>query len=452
MNRTNKYFTIFLVEDDKWYGEILEYQLSLNPDYLIEKFETGTDCIKNLHKNPNVICIDYSLPDMDGSELLKKIKRTHPNTPVIVISGQKDVKAAIEILKEENVTDYIVKEDDTKERLWKAVIKVKEKNSLVNEVEHLKEELVKKYEFSDTIIGNSDAIKKVFRLMQKACDTNISVSITGETGTGKELVAKCIHYNSQRSKKTFVAVNMTAIPKELIESELFGHEKGSFTGAQARRIGKFEEADKGTIFLDEIADMDLSMQAKLLRVLQEREVTRVGDNKAIKIDVRVIAATHKNLAEEVKKGNFREDLYFRLLGFPIELPPLRDRKEDILILTKYFVASFCKENKIKVKSFSPDAKAKLSSYYFSGNIRELKALVELAIVMSDGDEVGVDDITFNNTASFTDFISEENTLQGYTNKIIKHFLKKYDNDITLTAKKLDIGKSTLYRMVQNGEI
>lgn len=452
MSKSDKNFTIFLVEDDAWYAKILEYQLSLNPDYVVEKFLTGEDCVKNLYKNPNVICMDYSLPDMDGKSLLKKINRTHSNTPVIVISGQKDVKLAIEILQEENVVDYIVKDDDTKDRLWKSVLKVKEKNSLVNEVEMLKEELGKKYDFNDTIIGNSDSIKNVFRLMQKACDNNISVSITGETGTGKELVAKCIHYNSPRAKKTFVAVNMTAIPKELIESELFGHEKGAFTGAQARRIGKFEEADKGTIFLDEIADMDLSMQAKLLRVLQEREITRVGDNKPVKIDVRVVAATHKNLAEEVKKGNFREDLYFRLLGFPIELPALRDRKEDILILAKYFVTLFCKENKKKTKGFSSGAKSKLTNYHYPGNIRELKAVVELAVVMSEQDEIKEEDITFNNTASFTDFINEENTLQGYTTKIIRHFLKKYNNDVSITSQKLDIGKSTLYRMIQVGEV
>lgn len=450
--KNNQIFLIFIVEDDTWYANILEYQLSLNPDYIIEKYSNGEDCLKNLYKNPNVICIDYNLPDIDGKTLLKKINRTHENTPIVVISGQNDVKTAIEILKEENVADYLVKDDDTKDRLWKSIIKIKERFSLVNEVEQLKEALGKKYEFSDTIKGNSEPIKKVFSLMQKACDTNITVAITGETGTGKELVAKCIHYNSPRNKKAFVAVNMTAIPKELIESELFGHEKGSFTGAQARRIGKFEEADKGSIFLDEIADMDLSMQAKLLRVLQEREITRVGDNKPIKIDVRIIAATHKNLAEEVKKGNFREDLYFRLLGFPIELPPLRDRKEDILFLSKHFVNEFCKENKKKVKGFSQEAKNKLTSYHFPGNIRELKAVVELAVVMADGEEIQANDITFNNTASFKDFISEDNTLQGYTQKIIKHFLQKYNNDIALTAQKLDIGKSTLYRMIQNGEV
>jgi two-component system, NtrC family, response regulator AtoC len=452
MSTANALFLIFIVEDDNWYAEVLEYQLSLNPDYVIEKYSNGEDCLKNLHKNPAIICVDYSLPDMDGKTLLKKINRTNPTTPIIVISGQKDVKHAIEILKEENVSDYIVKDEETKERLWKAVIKIQEKRSLVNEIEQLKEEVERKYDFQESIKGNSESLKNVFRLMQKACDNNITVSISGETGTGKELVAKCIHYNSQRSKKPYVAVNMTAVPKELVESELFGHEKGAFTGAQTRRIGKFEEANKGSIFLDEIADMDIATQAKILRVLQEREINRIGDNKPIKIDVRIIVATHKNLAEEVKKGNFREDLYYRLLGFPIELPPLRERKEDILVLAKYFVTEFCKDNNKRVKGFSMDAKAKLSNYHYPGNIRELKAIIELAEVMSDGNEIEAKDVSFNNTATFTDFIVEGNTLKDYTLKIIKHFLEKYNNDIETTAQKLDIGKSTLYRMIKNGEV
>ena len=376
-------FKIFLVEDDIWYAEILEYHLSMNPDYYIEKFKTAKDCLQSIHKKPNLICMDYSLPDMTGKELLKKLQATHPKTPIIMVSGQEDIKVAVELLQEKNVHDYLVKDDDTKDRLWKAIIKVRERNALELEVEELKEELGKKYDFNEAIIGNSPAIQRLFKIMQKACDNNITVSITGETGTGKELVARCVHYNSARSKKSFIAVNMSAIPKELIESELFGHEKGAFTGAHARRLGKFEEANKGTIFLDEIADMDMAMQTKMLRVLQEREVTRVGGNTTIKIDVRIIVATHKNLAEEVKKGNFREDLYFRILGLPIELPPLRERKDDPLVLAKYFADTFCKENKIKKKSFTSEAKEKLAKYHYPGNIRELKAVVELACVMSD---------------------------------------------------------------------
>ncbi|NNC95623.1 MAG: sigma-54-dependent Fis family transcriptional regulator [Chitinophagales bacterium] len=452
MNNTVDPLTIFLVEDDVWYAEILEYNLSLNPDYTVEKYFSGEECLQNLHKNPSVICLDYSLPDLDGKKILKKLKKSHAHIPVIMISGQDDVQTAIDVLQEDNVQDYLVKDDDTKDRLWKAIIKIREKSDLIKEVNHLKEELGKKYEFNKIIIGNSDGIHKVFKLMQKACDNNITVSVTGETGTGKELVARGVHYNSSRAKKPFVAVNMTAIPADLMESELFGHEKGAFTGAHNRRIGKFEEADKGTIFLDEIADMDVSMQAKLLRVLQEREVTRIGNNKAVKVDVRVIVATHKDLAEEVKKGNFREDLYFRLLGLPIEIPPLRDRKDDILIMAESFIKDFCKENGQAVKQLSKEAKSKMLNYHFPGNVRELKAMAELSVVMSDNDIIEESDIHFNGVTSFTDFIDGDNTLKGYISKIIRHYLDKHNNDIGEVAKKLDMGKSTLYKMIKKGEV
>ncbi len=288
--------------------------------------------------------------------------------------------------------------------------------------------------------------------MEKAAKTNINVSITGETGTGKEVVAKAVHYNSERKKKNFVAVNMAAIPKELIESELFGHEKGAFTGAIARKAGKFEEANGGTIFLDEIAEMDLSLQSKLLRVLQEREVIRVGGNEKVKLDVRLIVATHRNLAEEVKKGQFREDLYYRIIGLPIELPPLRERGNDILILAKHFADEFGKENKLGTLQFSNEAKDKLLQYHFPGNVRELKSIVELAAVMCENNEIGADDITYTSTKKDDFMMSENKTLREYTCDIIRYSLKKHNDDVIATANALDIGKSTIYKMIQNGEV
>jgi len=329
---------------------------------------------------------------------------------------------------------------------------IRENSQLKQEIVELKEEISKKYDISKIIKGNSPAIKRAFTLLEKAAKTNITVSLSGETGTGKELAAKAIHYNSSRSKKSFVAINVSAIPKELIESELFGHEKGSFTGATARRIGKFEEANKGTIFLDEIAEMDLNMQTKLLRVIQEKELTRVGGNQTIKIDTRVIVATHKNLSEEVKKGNFREDLYYRLLGLPIELPPLRDRGNDILLLAKFFVDDFCKENKMEKMSISSEAQEKLMKYAFPGNVRELKAIMELAGVMANENVIEANDVSFNSARSMSDFMLQEDTLKNYTRKIISHYLDKYDNNILLVARKLDIGKSTIYRMIKNDEL
>jgi transcriptional regulator with PAS, ATPase and Fis domain len=249
-----------------------------------------------------------------------------------------------------------------------------------------------------------------------------------------------------------VPVNVTAIPSELIESEMFGYEKGAFTGANTRKIGKFELANKGTIFLDEIGEMDINMQAKLLRVLQEKELTRIGGNKAIKFDARVIVATNKNLAKEVEKGNFREDLYYRLLGLPIEIPPLRFRGNDILILAKFFVDEFCKENKMNMLQISSKAQEKLMKYPFPGNVRELKAVMELACVLTNTDIIEEDHISFNSTNAKSDFLLEEDTLQGYVQKIVKYYLQKYNNNVMVVAKKLDIGKSTIYRMLKNNEI
>ncbi len=444
-------FKIFVVEDDEMYGQLLAYHLSLNPDYEVEVFTSAKKCLNSLHLKPSVITLDYSMPDMSGGELLQKIKSQHPEIPVVIVSGQEDISTAVKLLKE-GAYDYIVKDDDAKERLWNSIRHIRENKSLKEEITYLREEIGKKYEFGKIIKGNSPAIKKVFDLMEKAAKTNITVSITGETGTGKELVAKAIHYNSKQNKKNLVAVNVAAIPKELIESELFGHEKGAFTGANTRRIGKFEEAHQGTIFLDEIGEMDLNMQSKMLRVLQEKEVTRVGSNEIVKIDVRVIVATHKDLAEEVRKGNFREDLYYRLLGLPIKVPPLRERGNDILLLAKFFIDEFCKDNKLPKISLAPEAQKKLLKYPFPGNVRELKAIIELASVMANDGVIEEDNISFNSATTLSDLLMEEMTLKDYTTSIISHFLEKYNNNVVLVAQKLDIGKSTIYRMLKNEEL
>ncbi len=444
-------YKIFIVEDDPWYGEILEYHLSLNPDYIITRFCSGKECLANMHKQPDLITIDFSLPDYTGDKLLQKIKEINDQVPVIVISGQEEISVAVKLLKM-GVRDYLIKDENTKDILWNAVIKVRETGNLKKEVASLRAELSEKFSFDKSIKGQSPALNNIFRLMEKATKTNINVSITGETGTGKEVVAKGIHYNSDRKKKPFVAVNMAAIPRELIESELFGHEKGAFTGAIARKEGKFEEANGGTIFLDEIAEMDLSMQSKILRVLQEREIVRVGGNEKVKLEVRLIIATHKNLADEVKKGNFREDLYYRIIGLPIDLPPLRERGNDILILAKHFGDSFASENKFDTIVLSQDAKEKLMRYNYPGNVRELKSIIELAVVMCDGNEITADDISYSSGKGDEAFTVEEKTLRQYTCDIIKYYLKKYDEDVLAVANKLDIGKSTIYKMIQTKEI
>ncbi len=444
-------FKIFVIEDDSWYGEIIKYHLTLNPEWEVELFTNGKDALNNMHRNPSVITLDYSLPDMTGMEILKRIKEINNTIPVVIISGQENIETAVELLQK-GAYDYIVKNDETKNRIWNTVKNIRENLEVRHELEQLKEEVSQKYTFSNTIIGKSALINKTFKLIEKATKTNINVSITGETGTGKELVAKAIHYSSPKSKKPFVAINMSAIPKELIESELFGHEKGAFTGANSRRIGKFEEAKDGTLFLDEIGDLDINMQAKLLRALQEKEIIRVGGSNSVAVKARIIVATHKNLAEEAKEGNFREDLYFRLLGLPIELAPLRDRSEDIILLAKHFVDAFCKENKMPKMTLSNEAKKKLLAYSFPGNIRELKAIIDLACVMADESTIEDSDITFSSATGGQNFLLKEKTLKEYNRQIIASYLKKYDNDVILVARKLDIGKSTIYRMIQNDEI
>jgi two-component system, NtrC family, response regulator AtoC len=438
---------IFIAEDDDWYGKLIEHTLSLNPDYEITRFVNAGELLSKLNLNPKLITVDYRLPDMNGDELLKKIKNYNEEIEVIIISGQEDIETAISLFKL-GAYDYIVKSKDIRERLLHSAQNALKNTVLRDKISLLQKEVEHKFDFKKTIVGESEALKKVFLLIEKAIKTNITVSITGETGTGKEVVAKAIHYNSDRKKESFVAVNVAAIPTELVESELFGHEKGAFTGANFKRKGKFEEANKGTLFLDEIGEMDLNVQAKILRAIQEREITPVGSNKAIPFDCRIIVASHKNLAEEVKKGKFREDLYYRFLGLPIELPPLREREKDILLLAKYFIKNFCKENNIEEKKLSVEAQKKLLSYTFPGNIRELKAVTELAIVMANETEINESDITFGTSDMLPEILTQECTLKEYEMRIIKHYLEKYNNNIKLVAEKLDIGQSTIYRLLK----
>src|ERR1700757_296063 len=441
-----KPFTIYIVEDNEWFNQLLVHNLSLNPDYQVRGFYTAKDFLKHLDDLPDVATLDYRLPDMDGTEVLAKIKTHNPNIEVLVISAQDNIETAVELLKH-GASDYIVKEKDIRERLLRVINNIHKNLYLKNRISYLEKEVQKKYNFQNFIIGKSPAILRTIELIEKAISTNITITITGETGTGKEVVAKAIHYNSSRKNKPFIPVNVASIPAELIESELFGHEKGSFTGAVARRIGKFEEANGGTLFLDEIGEMDISIQAKLLRILQEKEIIRIGSNAPIKIDCRIIVATHRNLKTEIKEGKFREDLYYRLFGLPIELPPLRERGNDILLLAKYFTKSFCEENALKEKTLTSDAQKKLLAYNFPGNVRELKSVIELAIVMSSNNEIDANDITLTSSEIITEITDEELTLEEYNLRILNIYLKKYDDNIKLVAEKLNISQSTIYRML-----
>ena len=444
---SEKPFKIFVVEDSEWYNRLLVHTLSLNPDFEIKSFFNGKDFLNSLFESPDIVTLDYRLPDYTGLDLLKRIREENSDVQVILISEQEDINTVVNLLKM-GAYDYISKSDDIKDRLTNTVRNIRDGIGLKREISTLRKEVQKKYSFRESILGESTAIKTVYDLIDKALSTNITVIISGETGTGKELVAKAIHYNSKRKDKSFVTVNVAAIPSELIESELFGHEKGAFTGAAYRRIGRFEEADGGTLFLDEIGEMELNLQAKLLRVLQEKEIVRIGSNKPIKTDCRIVVATNKNLKEEVKKGNFREDLYYRLLGLPIELPPLRDRANDILILALHFIGKFCEENNIPVKKLSVPSQKKLMSYPFPGNVRELKSVVELAVTLSENDVIEPADLVIDRGDPLSGVANDDLTLREYQVKIIKATLKKNNDDIKLAADKLDIGISTIYRILK----
>lgn len=445
-----KDYVVFIVEDDDYYGQLLEYLFSLDPEVTTRRFSNGKDLLNALHQGPSAVTLDYRLPDATGEELLKKIREYDPDIDVVVISEQDNISTAVNLLKM-GAFDYVEKSGDIQDRILTILRNLRTQKSLKKRIQTLNKEVEKKYSFSSTVIGNSEAMRKVFALMERSVQTNINVMIAGDTGTGKEVIAKAIHFNSERKKKPFVAVNVAAIPTELVESELFGHEKGAFTGALNRRIGKFEEAEGGTLFLDEIAEMDMAMQAKLLRALQEREVVRLGSNTPVSFNCRIIIATHKDLMKEVEEGRFREDLYYRLLGLRIYLPALRERGSDILLLAKHFADAFCKENGMDALEFTPEAREKLLSHPFPGNVRELKSIVDLACVMAHGGAIQAEDLQMLHNPKGGDILAREMSLRDYNLHIVKTFLDRYEGKVKTVADKLDVGQATIYRMMKEME-
>ena len=368
---------ILIIDDERsiraTLKEILEFE-----KYLVETAQDGIEGYKMAEeKNFDLIFCDIKMPKIDGIETLKKIVENNILSPVIMISGHGDIETAVQTLKI-GAFDYIEKPLDLN-RVLTCV-----RNALNNN--HLKKEntiLKRKIKSKSEIIGKSPEIKSILELITKVANSNARVLITGSNGTGKELVANQIHEKSSRNKNLFVEINCAAIPSELIESELFGHEKGSFTSAHKQKIGKFEQASNGTLFLDEIGDMSLSAQSKVLRALQENKITRVGGNKSISVNPRIIAATNKNLKKEIENGNFREDLFHRLNVIPIKVPSLKERIEDIPILCNYFIEKICKEHGIKQKEISNKAIDELKKMKWTGNIRELRNVLERLIILSD---------------------------------------------------------------------
>ncbi len=383
---------VFIVEDNMMYAEAMKQALA-DESYEISVFHNGQDLLDNLDQNPDVVSIDYMLPDMSGMDVLRKTLAHNPDANCIFLSGQEDVNKVVEAYKN-GVKSYIVKNDNAIIELKQAVKNCLSTVSLKKEVALLNEEIVDRSKYGK-IIGESNAVMRVLKLIQRVEKTDTLVMITGDSGTGKELIAEAIHTNSLRRKKPYVAINIAAIPANLLEDELFGHERGAFTGASGRRKGRFEEANGGTIFLDEIGEMDIQLQTKLLRVLQEKVVTRLGSNKNIKLDIRIVCATNKNLGDLVKKGDFREDLYYRIQGFLIHLPRLKDRGGDVILLAEKFLTLHCEKHGMAPKTISEDAKQALLAHPFPGNVREVIALMERCVLMSDGNEVKASDLIFS---------------------------------------------------------
>src|SRR5512132_3665097 len=361
---------------------ILEYE-----NYEFSGAASGPDGIAQIRRDPpDMVVLDIKMPGTNGLETLAEIRKVDESLPVAMISGHGTSTDAMQATRL-GAFDFIEK-PFTSERVLVTVQKGLELRSLRRENRELKLAMEAKYE----IVGGSSALRKVLESVQRASPTNATVMLLGESGVGKELVARTIHRNSPRAGQRFIQVNCAAIPEELIESELFGHEKGSFTGATEKQIGKFEQADRGTIFLDEVGDMSAKTQAKVLRVLQEQEVERLGSARTIKVDVRVIAATNKDLEQEIEKGTFREDLYFRLSVIPIRVPPLRERPEDIAPLVTHFVTLLSRENNRKAPRLTPQAIDFLQRQRWKGNVRELRNAIERLVIMAGDEKIDVDDV------------------------------------------------------------
>jgi DNA-binding NtrC family response regulator len=435
---------VCIIDDDKNVRNSLKEILE-DEGYEVQLYASGKSCLKQLEKErPSVLFLDVWLNNEDGLEILKEIKKIYPTLPIIMISGHATIELAVQATKM-GADDFLEKPLSIQTVLEKIDKVLQIKNPQIKEIQ---------LEY-DELIGNSEQILKVKQAIAQAAKTNVRVFIYGENGTGKELVARMIYKNSERKDKPFVDINCAAIPEDLIESELFGHEKGAFTGAIERRIGKFEQANGGTLFLDEICDMSLSTQAKVLRVIEEQQLTRVGGTEKIAIDVRIIAATNIDPLQAIKEGKFREDLYYRLNVIPIIMPPLRERITDIPLLLDHFLKKTIEANQLEPKVFTSAAIELLSQYNWPGNVRELKNVVERLAILTNDTKIDVDHVR----EGLFNFIQEkEEDFPGLDlrsarrefekNYIIKA-LKQFDKNISKTAKFLGMERTHLHKKIKS---
>jgi two-component system, NtrC family, nitrogen regulation response regulator NtrX len=437
--------SILIIDDEKSIRDslsmILEYER-----YEVEFAENGEQGLAKLSGQLfDLVLLDVKMAGMDGMEVLHRIRDKNADLPVIMISGHGTIETAVDATKL-GAFDFLPKPLD-RDKLLITIRNALQHASIAEENRKLQETL----EGKRKILGESTKIKEIHSIIERVAPTEARVLITGENGTGKELVARAIHRGSKRGSKSFVEVNCAAIPAELIESELFGHEKGSFTGASAQRIGKFEQADGGTLFLDEIGDMSLQAQAKVLRALEEGKVERVGGTKLIPVDVRVLAATNKNIEEEIEKGSFRKDLYHRLNVIPLRVSPLRERKEDIPILVRAFIEDVCSRNGMAKKTMSDEGLSRLARRDWPGNVRELRNAVERLVILSPGAslDVGLLDVQGSSAkGEIDDLLATSKTFQDFKDKAEAAFIKKqlelHKWNISKTAESLDIQRSHLY--------
>jgi two-component system response regulator AtoC len=430
---------ILVVDDEAIIRDSLRDWLN-DTGYNVFTAQNGAQALETIEREkPRIVIADLVMPGMDGIELMKRAKEISPDIEVIIITAYGSIPTAITAIRE-GAYDYIQK-PFCPERAEILIAKLVERQRLIEENLSLHQKLEERYRF-ENIIAKSSRMQQVIEAIKVVAASNATVLITGETGTGKELVARAIHSQSQRHDKPFVAVSCAALPETLLESELFGHEKGAFTGAYAQKKGKFEIANHGTLFLDEIGEMSANIQVHLLRVLEEKEFTRVGGNEPIKVDVRVISATNRDMKEAVAKGQFREDLYYRLNVVNIELPPLRERREDIPLLAQHFLKKFALENKKEVTDFSPEATDFLLRYDWPGNVRELENAIERAVILTKKPVIEIDDLPQQTLLGHP--ISLEKNLRQVEKNHIVNVLTQTKGNYTEAAKVLGISRMTLY--------
>jgi len=440
--------SVLIVDDEEGIRETLS-GIFQDEGYNVITAGSGEEALKVLkEQSPDLVLLDVWLSGIDGVETLQEIKKTNPELPVVIISGHGNIELAVKATRV-GAYDFLEKPLSL-ERVLLVARRALEKRTLEMENRALKEDLTRKLRF----IGNSMKMQQLREQIDMAAKSNSRVVILGESGSGKELVAHILHENSPRAKKPFIEMNCAAIPQELIESELFGHEKGSFTGAFERKQGKFELADEGTLFLDEIGDMSLTTQSKVLRIIETQEFQRVGGSKNIKVDVRIIAATNKDLREEVKKGNFREDLLFRLNVIPIIVPPLRERKEDIPELVDYFLEYFAAEYGQKPKKITPDGLGMLQAYDWPGNIRELKNVIERFVIMNPSNIITAKNILIGEStrSDYFAFNTLKEAREAFEKDFIAKKLEENNWNISKTSETLDIERSNLHRKIKIYEI